>query len=834
MEQFDLPNTSSEFSPDGYAKSALAKALEDAFKNKEPDIDLLKSQLFEVTKDFKEIFPKENSTPLYTCLTPFANAPNNLFSFQTNEKPIETSKYIRSFTESVDHFSFALKFSNDEALKVLLAKKMLKAFQELSTKAVFMPENRMLANVYFRRECNFLNYLIRPSELPTIQKSTPYCGELNYHIYDLRDPFVCSSVLYIMQQYKKYQAKINTGALSSLRQAIFIQRAEKEFYRFMCAHGNTYRVSLNRQTNALIACPYNQSSSLETVKPIRLYEKIRLYIENRIDDLSKNPTKEKIKIEVCIIGHTAPIYNPETKKYDEPEMCDLGNAVYAWLETQENLDNIEINITNLYNQYDITRVFWKEDDLKKEFVGIKNGKRVNIQIIKTDYDLFSYNTQYFTDSIMENYDLIFVLECPFLTEENFDIKRDYSLKDYCNAVQSPKYFSNPQQSYLDKDQKFNPMEKLNAQYNRIMASNTRDAGAICRVFRDYWFHTIQEKINCYQNEPRKKEIYIFTSEKDGIVYSTIAANPVSRIEQYAGKNFNIFRFANYKATSLPYLNQRLRLKFPLWKIFKYASTEYAFNDFKILINECFFGENPENKNCFDRPIDFFTLYNNIYVILEENENYKNHHKFKLKAYLDVDTEKLYEMMDRNKFKTIHEIEKKLSDQLNPLFKTLFKEVYFSKTTVFGNEILRKAFSMNIYGAAQDVFGMWFWHKYRLACEENCFDLFDIEYEERDIRLIQNNKNDCSDVNTVGFLEDIQTDFFMDKKLYDVVMRSLEIQGSIDFGIKALFYKSNEYYNVEYDALLNLILSNILKMFEERVKEQDTFYRNCKSALSELY
>ena len=109
MEQFKLFEASSEFSSDGYAKSTLAKALEDAFKNKEPDIDLLKSQLFEVTEDFKEMLPKKNYPDLYTCLKAFANAPNDLFSFQTNEKPIETSKYIRSFTESVDHFSFALK-----------------------------------------------------------------------------------------------------------------------------------------------------------------------------------------------------------------------------------------------------------------------------------------------------------------------------------------------------------------------------------------------------------------------------------------------------------------------------------------------------------------------------------------------------------------------------------------------------------------------------------------------------------------------------------------------------------------------------------------------------
>lgn len=834
MKQLYDLNISSEFSSNGYIKTTLAKRLEHDFKKGADHSDLLDSQLFKVSEDFQKIPMKKNTNSLYTCLTPFVNA-GNLFSFQSDEKPIETSKLIRSFTEAVQNFSLALDSSADEETKVGLAQKMVKAFQKLSAKAVFMPENRMLANIYFRRECNFLNYLIRPLELPKIPHLTSYCGELNYHIYDLRDPFVCSSVLYIMQQYKKYQAQINTSVLSSLRQAIFIQRAEREFYRFMCAHRNTYRVSLNRQTNALIACPYNQSSSLETVKPLRLYEKICLYIKNRIENLERNSKKEKIKINVCVIGHTIPVYNPSTQKYDEPEMCDLGNAIYAWLENQRNLENIEVNISNLYNQYDITRVFWEEKDLQKQFVIGTEEKLVNIQIEKTDYELFNYNTQYFTDYIMENYDIIFVVECPFLTEENFDIKRDYSLKDYCNAVQSPRYFSNQQWSNLDQEKKSNPMTTLNAQYNRIMASNTRDAGEICRVFRDYWIRAIQEKMNHYQNQTTKKEIYIFTSEKDGVAYSTIASNPVSRIEQYGGKNFNIFRFANYKALSLPYKNktERLRLKFRLWQIFKYACTEYAFNDFKIMIDKCFFGENPENKKCFERPIDYFTLYNNIYIILEEKEAYKNHHKFKLKASLYVDTDELCDMMARNQLEDVHKIEETLSQQLNVLFKTLFEEVYFSKTTVFGNEILRKAFSMNIYGSAQDVFGMWFWHKYRMACEENRFDLFDIEYQHTDICLIQNTKQDCQDVNKIGFLKEIHNDFFMDKKLYDIVMRSLEVTASVDFGMKALFYKSNEYYNVEYETTLRLILSNILKISDEMIMEQDDFRKNCRTLLREI-
>lgn len=848
----------SEFKRNGYQSTILYDRISQAFAHGDLKLDLLSFDLFNnrwnsstnVTMPFKSF--QTHKKPRYSCLLPYTK---DTFVFDVQEEIIgEAYKYVNILIKYAQWLERILQEKQSEySAKKEVAEKLVKSFQELSSQAIFRLGNPMLESAHFRYESDFLSLLLCPSELDGYQNE----NRDDYYRYDLIDPFVCESLLRIMNQYEEYQKSggnhTKLDILSGIRNSIFIRKAERSFQRFLYSNRKTYHLSLNRLMNMLIACPYSQVSSLETIKPIRLREKICTGIRNQLAKMHRVNSDDKTDIHVCIIGHTDPSYNCDTGKFEERELNDLATSILEWMESYNThnedalIRNVHVSIVNYYNKADVARILLstnEEDFYNGENFFDQNYKNeVTIQAKAIDYESFAYSTLYFQKKILSNNDLIFLIDCPFLTDENFEIKRNQSLKGYCSSLESDSVFSKTVS--LDSS-KTTEMMHLNSQYNRIMASNTRDAGDICRVFHNHWAEAIERGVQNNKYCDRLKVVYLFSSEKDGLAYSTLASNPVNRVEKYEGKSFNIFRFANYSAKPLPILSNPdvdlMRVEISLWKMLKYASIEYAYNNFKSEINRCFWGEDTTRE--FKYPIHYYGLYTSIFVIIEEAVPYRVDHKFQLSVSLKIDKNHLKSIvcsemgnddMDEETIESFVDIVKnRMSDYVLQFVKNMYAQVYFprSERKHFGDDLLREAFCMNIYSACSDLWGMWFWHQYRKACEacENghfeSLKKFEVQFNET-----VEWKEESEDHLPIKNGDSIR-DSFMDKKLYDFTMYNLDRDSDLDFSLKSLLYRANEYFQYEGGDGPKLILSNLLKMYDRMVGGPSNFRNNCRIALDE--
>lgn len=827
---------------------------------------------------------KRHTKKRYDCLKPYCAvnyrndyvgqyslpSTTSTFFLSAESSDIRSAQYIGNFHCSIQKLAKSLDRCDSLAAKDY-AEEMVANYQELSTMVVFNPENRLLSSTAFRSQCEFLNLLLCPRELPSFElppkKGSPnhdcLYGNLTFYFYDLLDPYVCSSLLYLTEEFSRVEKQFyerdtdsQKGPLpflvQDLRLALFIRRAEKEFKRYMFLNHQTYKAHLNRLLNSIVAVPYLQASSLETVKPIRLFEKIQQYVIKRIEDnVQANATEKSIKIQICIIGYSEPSLvkseRNEGIRYEERELFDLAYAVANWLEEELELSknsclkkvSLDVSIENLYNMFDAPRVFIQNDQIdRKVEISVGNGHhKVTAMATAISYDRFNFNTTFFTDTIMGYNDLIFLLDCPFLTEEDYDMQRGSSLNEYCESLRRWDHFDISNYPKLDKKQR-TPMQTLNSQYNRIMASPTRNAGNICRVFREYWVTDIKKKLEKYSaDDSPRKVVYIFTSENEGLAYSSLMYHPVSRTEQYEDKTFNIFRLSNKKVTMLPpepkdepmnedgtrKKDKVMRIRISLWRMLKYASVDYAFNNFRKALEKQLFP--PEGKEFAD-PLDIYALYQHIWVELSEKTAYSNEHRYQLSVTVKADQDAVKRILKRNGVTSDDQI-KNLCDFVNYFVSTIYQTIYFPPHITegkFGDEILRDAFSMNLYGASDDVWSLWFWHHYRKALSKGTYTCFDVSYCMNG-NFINNSENHDRLMSA--------SDFFKDKKLYDFVFRSLESSSAINPAIKALLNNVPEYYEIFGNHGYEIILGNILKMYDDLVGEDTEFRENCRIALKNM-
>lgn len=830
------------------------------------DCDLLSDKLFS-TRSWLDPNGQKNlgrTENRYECLKPFAKTnyvhdrvgdyklTSNLSSFYLggDQADIRSALYIDKFLVSMKQFAEERKKGDASGL----AEEMVSSFQELSKEVVFNSSSRMLSSIPFRTQCPFLSSLLCPDNTPSVQlprsrnKMSSLYGNVKIFFLDALDPFVCDSLLRISREFsrnkKLFCGEKNDGFVQTLmrelRLSLFVRRAEKEFKRFMYLEHQTYKVHLNRQLNSIVAFPYLHASSLETVKPIRLFEKIQQYIEKRWMDAGNiREPNPKLNVRVCLIGYTEPskkiVRTEGGNEYEERELFDLAQAVASWLEEKSAINTdfaeteISVSIENLYNECDIPRPLDRKGGKNSidQSIEIQNRKHtIRAKASAISYDWFNFNTTFFTDVIMENNDLIFLLDCPFLTEEDYDVQRGFSLREYCETLRRWDYFDMESYPRLD-EKRHTPMEVLNSQYNRIMASATRNAGEICRVFRDYWVSDINAKLKKDNGvDSVRKVVYIFTSETDGLIYSSLSSHPVSRTEQYEGKTFNIFRLGNKKADMLPppEKNARMEIKISLWRMLKYASVEYAFNSFRTELEKLLLG-----TKRFTHPLDIHALYRYIWIELSEEVEYKQNHQYRLALKIGADQVAVKRILERNGL-TGEKHSQKLYCFVRDFVEGIYKNVYFPEDNAekqFGDELLREAFCMNLYGAAENIWSLWFWHTYRTAISQNKYSQFHISYPDH--------------MENSGFTTSIEksntdasaSDFFKDKKLYDIVFRSLEISSSISPAVKSLLYNVPEFFETYGNHGYETILGNALKMYDMHVAENTTFRENCRLALDDL-
>lgn len=694
---------------------------------------------------------------------------------------------------------------------------VLDAFFDLSKKVVFNYQSELLHNMSFRKS-RFLKELILfgAHEVEWFNDKTDdndvanYIAEKNNSIisynFGFKNPFVIDSFRRIINNVKAFNIRnAESSLLTMLKREILLRRAERSFNRFLRADNKTHRVSLNRHTSSLTSWPYYELSSIEEIKPIRLFEKIVTYINNNIDF-----SISEYCVNISIIGHTEVSNNGKEK-----ELADLMTAILSWYDQFSIGKQIEtklsINIVNYVNQKDWPN--YNFERIKNFKCESKRGKaQCSIRLV--DYSSFFALSLFEMSKIIDKNNIVFILDCPWLTSENVDIKMKSSLDYFCKAIKDVSLedgYDLEDYSYDNPERLDSPyhtmMKYLDSQYNRIMASSTINAGSIVRVLKDKVIKKIQRMVS-QSDYNVKKELFVFSSENDGLDYSYLASYPLTRMEMYEGKRISIFQFCNYEPTILEYNDpDNLVFNIRFWSMLKYISIAYAYIDFKKIIDKCFDGIQLNAEH-------YFTIYRNIYVSLLIDIAMTN---IVISIKLDKSINNIFDgLCDETRAKNCL---RELIGQIGILVKDIYSEVVFSPKDEFGNNAIREAFSMNIYSCVSDVNEVMFWHKYRMAVLNNDFEGFNVNY---------------SFDKTLSFIDTIDYDkeLFMDKRIYDLVLLSLETQNGFAPVIKAMLYSCDGIFGA--NDMVQKIVQNIANACDKIGVVADELKWNAINSLEELF
>lgn len=815
----------SEFGESGYDLADVSLALERSFSVAHNDGA---SSFYNVTEKFN----REYATISHE---------RSHYITQDKSSSLDCIKRINSIVSTIDPdgvytktFCSLLLDSFDEISKAAhedhilysyaIADSYIDAFYDLSRTVVFNNKNYNLSSSLFR-ESSFLKTLLSfaAKKRTWSQESTNL--EIIYYEYDLLDPFAYDTLQRSLQcifklnrSEKIFSKKSSDLLLLKLRQELLLCSIQSAFKRYVTLDRVTYRVELNRHQSKLIAHPYNQLSSSEETKPIRLFEKTAAYIRNNILYNS-----EEYNVNVCIVGHSEKSDNGA-----ERSLTDYVSAVLSWYsKLSDSLDGKEkpllsLTVVNYVNDLDEPSSNFAEKRIS--FCCEEHGNHAKCQIKKVSYEeTFAFSTKKITEIINDN-QLVFLLDCPWLSTENYELSQSSSLDTYCYELSTIERKDPEPDLFFAEDASFfyhfSTMHNLDAQYNRIMSSRSAKAGKVVRSMRDDLIRRFQDIMRQYNSvgiqEGEKKELYILSSENDGIDYSYINSYPLTRVEQYDGKNFTIIQFKNTPPAMLK-CNQTgtINFHFNLWGILKYICVSYAYRYFKEQVKNIL-----ETKP--KAPIDYFEIYRNILIIFDVSENiYRVNISVR---FGDGLTECLNQI---NTEKDSEEIKYELWKLTIDLIRPLYMHSVFDSDRQYGDDAIKKAFKMNLYSKAEDVNTMLFCHKYRMACERKNVNIaFAPRIDENYNSILVQYKDD----------EFKDADFFKDKKLYSALFMTFERGSSMTLGMRSMLEDAGKIYRLPSETapdIEHILLENILQACKALGDYDSRLYRNTKSAYDRL-
>ena len=837
--------TPSEFLPGGYDIAYISKAMDTAINNvyeyfRQLNVVEYSNVFSRVVLYFNEEFVKGLDEESFHSIVEDAHRGlqklNQLMAFEESISDEIIPK--RNYTEIlIGYYERVLKrFRNDKCFyDDELAKCYLESFFELSKNVVFCPDSNNITSSKFRKS-SFLHTLVsfatkkihcqakcRDGITGRISSSEFSCYEVSYF-----DPFAydtisralsCAAGLIIDELH--FQGN-HSEELFELRKDMFICSFESAFQRVFTLDRQSYRVELNRHTSKLIAYPVEMQSSISDTKAIRLFEKTAAYIRSSF--FQDNEDDNEIKI--AILGHSE-ISRGEI----ESGMRDYLNEVLNWYDSLEIPQKPQLNLMiKNYLSYSgkpdvLDSAEYKLPERRNEINIPSRENTATCEFVKVDYELdFTYGLREIKKLINQN-NLIFILDCPWLSTENYSIAKEESLNDYCNRLQKLRW-NKPVKDisslfYSNGFSSESPMAELNSQYNRIMSSTSLSTGSVVRSMRD----DIIQKIQAYmedlgkESNRRAKELYIFSSENKGVNYSYIQSYPLTRLEQYDGKHFTIIQFTTKRLPMLPCRNvkrEKLRFEIDVWSILKYLCFSFAYKyPVNTLLNEIGFVLDDMDVSLFvNEPIKLLELMQNIVVVFELRNSLK-------KVNISMGFTNLFDNLIKStstdneyyKFEVnIRKIKMGIRKKVLELIRPLYHDVVFEKSRHYGDDSIKLGFKMTLYSAARDVNTMLFYHLYEEACEKDDFSDFVITFD------------DSADYRQVNPRDYYNVSFFADKKLYCTLFNSFERDYRLYMGMVKMLLESEKIYEYDqYDTSEKRFIVN----FEEKLF--DNIQRACSQA-----
>lgn len=684
----------------------------------------------------------------------------------------------------------------------------LDEFLHISAKAVFNPDNNNLNNLVFRKS-RTLDALYSIGRMPFVRGKAEKGEDEGYSYFNICNPFALDSLRRLIENLAERGRFSRVPLLRPLRVSILQDQAQRAFTRFTSYRTfSTYKVELNRHNSEITSVPYHRLSSIEAVKPLRLFEKTVTYIHKRLMDLGNLIFDKELKINVLFIGHTEESVD-ENKKYDERELYDWICAVLAWYDRsfdKKVYPKLKLKVTQFLNDGDFCPSLQSKKHGRKKLSGSYRSQEYECEIKTVDYQSeFYFSTAKLKKYCHEN-DLIYIIDCPWLTVESYELKKDISMGMYARRLNRLISFSAYSADRLDSERQ-TVMQELDTQFNRITSSDSSMHGDISRIFRDKVLTDIKGFIDDNNNRKERQELYVFTSERDGVDYSLLGSHPLTRTELYGGKCFTISMFSNVTPSRLQVGEVPEPFIVKLWSVLKYISVSYACTAFRDSVAEII-------GSYIQSPEQYFELMRDIFVIIEPGRNLK---EITVSVRFSERIAVLFNEMGIGAADS-ESIKKELYDLTYHFIYALYTQAVFSDNDDFGDNYIKTGFEMNLTSTARNVNDMLFIYEYHKAVANRQTDRYTVNWKKR------YNSAYCEDKNYVH-------EFFMDKELYSILLHNLEYNDSLSIGALAMLNRSNRIYHTP--AMAHRLMKNIVSAYEAAQLDYYRIVQNVKNAIRQL-
>ena len=650
--------------------------------------------------------------------------------------------------------------------------------------------------------------------------------------FGLYSPFVVFGILRVISYIVALPDQISQSELSyecaeilNRRKHIIATYAIRSFSRFTTINSESFVVEYSRRNDKIICKEVNKVSSIDNVKPIRLFEKISSYI---YDYFKENPYKKICDFNVSVYGFCACEIDDEITSV---EIDDLIYEIFSWFEDKrkndlilkdKSINNLRLNYYLIDDKADaecFKTCFYEytEDAIDGKYNVVRKAE-LNISFNKCE----KYNNNHIAKVLSES-NLVFILDCPWLATEDFTIANEGDLQSYSQWVDKASYLNDirPKTDALLCDNplfdRVNLFASINDQFNRLAVNSVAKHGKIVRVMKDYMLNWIQEQIKEYRDLGIYKTVYIYNSSLRGMSYSNYANYPIIREESYSNKRFSIMRFSTREnhCVSLKDAPIQNSIYISLWNLVKYVDISFVFIGLKDFFEKYLFtaikgfDTEIEQKAVIKR--DIVSIMRNIVFVIDYVQNDKGEiSDIRITIKLSEPVRSAFSSCGDPVF--IQNVEKLIT-----FFKIIIVEVIFRNSSGLGDNCIREAFERCLYNQAKTVNDIFFLHMYSKKKIEGGLSDFNVRFITDELKNI-----DTTVENLVP-----NFDSFSDKRAYKKLFEYFDTPMCPEFAIISTLNQVDKTFRTEDENQLHSkeILRLIRKVCEEFNYTESFLYKN---------
>ena len=603
--------------------------------------------------------------------------------------------------------------------------------------------------------------------------------------------------------------------------------------RFAIHRKKSYIVEYSRQKDRIVRRQSEYASSIEDLKPIRMLEKIQSHMLNMITDSKIKQHERPNEVNVVVFG-----FCPEEEGESAdcfPEIVDLANALLGWqADTEEfkknpmkiNLKYLVIKASDADKQRKETAEQEKETPLLFKY---SSGKVYYCNFSRDFRRKNDFNKDLLKQEIESN-DILFLIDCPWLVTEKFDLENSGNLSSYLNWLNRAEFKDDLQLSSTDIPffSKNTLFSSLNDQLNRLAISGMSKYGKVVRILKDYMLRWLEAEILNCKEQQQYKTVYLYFSSMRGMYFSRYLDYPILREERYSNKRFNILRFSSREnsrlnisdyhdtATGIVYIS--------LWSLLKYYDISFIYKGLqKYLVDIA--DEIVPSDSCRNEETKQNVIRRKLFLILQGivfSVNYDLCSEKAPKVTVKLHLKKAIREAYNKAFSENGSKDENVRKLLN-YFSEIIQEILFQNTSGFGDICIRDAFEICLYNQARTVSDIFFHQWYSEQRKKG-----ELKHDGIAVKL-----NDFRNVNddTVDRLNP-NFDTFGDKRIYKNLLEYLAMPKPSAFAVHAQLNEANKRFERDNDTQGHgiQILKNLARLCETSGETDTYLYENINRLL----